>query len=152
MSTEIDQTQVTGEGDTETQVTNESADIRQLREKAKRSDALELENARYKQQAQLREAGLDLNDKQLKALNAAHDGESNPDAWRKTAEELGFARPAEETSTDEQKAHQQVQNASAGSTTKAELTPEDAYAQANTPAEVLAIARERGSVVADDLQ
>lgn len=128
------------------------ARLRQLEKDAKRWGDIEAENNRYKQQEQLRDAGLNLTPKQMKALNAAHEGESNPEAFRKTAEELGFVAPVAETTTEEQQAHQQVQAASAGATVKGELSPEDAYAQANSPAEVLALARERGTPIADDMQ
>jgi uncharacterized protein YpuA (DUF1002 family) len=129
--------------------------LRELEKEVKRMKDIEADNTRYKQKDQLRDSGVNLTDKQLKALNAAHEGESNPDEWRKTAEELGFVQPevkTEQTPPADQQAHQQLQAASSGAVIPGELSSEDAYAQANSPADVLRIARERGTLVADDMQ
>lgn len=131
------------------------ARLRELEKENKRLKDFETENTSLKQKDQLRDAGINLTPKQLTALNAAHDGESNPDEWRKTAEELGFVQPdtkTEETQQQDQQAHEQLQAASSGAVIKSELSSEDAYAQANSPAEVLNIARQRGSLVSDDMQ
>lgn len=154
------------EGGTQTQ---ENANIRQLRDKANRADTLESENASLKQQLALKNAGLNLNDKQLRALNAAHEGESNPEEWRKTAQELGFVQPPTEGGDQQQQtqqtaqqqttltpaeqlAHAQVQAASSGAIVPTQQAPADRYAQANNPQEVLDMVRQSGGIVADDMQ
>jgi hypothetical protein len=153
MTTENDNLQTGENGDGQTQTTQDNPDIRNLRDKAKRADTLEADNQRLQRELNLSKAGIsDLSEKQLKALDAAHDGESTPEALRKTAEELGFAEPIPETSTEEQQAHQQVQQAASGATKPGEQSPADQYAQANTPQEVLDIARRNGVPVAQDMQ
>lgn len=126
--------------------------LRQLEKDQKEWNSTKAENEALKFEKSLRDAGLNLSNKQLAATLAAHEGEKTPDAIRKTAEELKFVEPVTETPNEEQHKHEQVQGASSGATQKTELSPEDAYAQANTPEEVMAIARQRGTPIADDMQ
>jgi|SRR5580765_474238 len=153
MSEETNNLQTNDDG-TQANSQQDNPDIRNLREKAKRADTLESDNSRLARENSLLKAGVNnLTEKQLTALNAAHgDGEITPEALRKTAEELGFAQPIPETSTDEQQKHQQVNDAASGSTRPEQQPLVDQYAQANSPAEVLDLVRKNGGVVADDLQ
>jgi hypothetical protein len=92
---------------------------RRIREKAEKREADELRAklAEYERKDAVRHAGLDLNDKQLKALWAAHDGDPTPDALKSTAAALGFAK--EETpavSAEEIAAHERVAQAASPAT------------------------------------
>lgn len=94
---------------------NEHPAARRQRESAEKRESEELKArlVEYERKDLVRDAGLELNDKQLKALWAAHDGESTPDALKATAASLGFAK--EDTSqipAEEVAAHQRVASAS----------------------------------------
>lgn len=66
----------------------------------------------------LRDAGLSLSEKQIKAFVAAHEGEWSPEAVKATAEALGFSgAPKVEVPAAEVAAHQRMQEASAGAIT-----------------------------------
>lgn len=154
---------MTTESETTSTSTDEYADLpegartklRSLEKREREFDATKAENERYKLQDSLRDAGVNLSKKQLQATIAAHEGEQTPEGLAATATELGFHTPAAaepDTSTEEQQKHVAVQNAASGATVKTDLSSEDAYAQANTPEEVLAIARERGTPVMADYE
>jgi hypothetical protein len=67
---------------------------RELEAKAKRGDEAVEELAQAQRELALHKAGLaDLNDKQVKALAAAHEGDFTPEALQATATELGFTKP-----------------------------------------------------------
>lgn len=149
MSTESETTEINDNGE---QGNQEDPNIRNLREKAKRTEAAESKLKRYEKRDELRNAGIDLTDKQLTALLATHDGADTVDDFRKTAEELNFVKPPEETPTEEQNAHKQVQNAALGAVNKGELAGKELYAQANSKEEVLAMVRASGGQVADDIE
>jgi hypothetical protein len=87
----------------------ENPDIKQLRAKAKRHDALSEEVADLKRQLALTRAGLDgLDERKLKALTSVHEGEFDADSLKATAESLGFIQQS--TPTQEgQEAGQQDQ-------------------------------------------
>lgn len=87
---------------------------RRIRESAEKREADELRAklAEYERKDVVRSAGLELNDKQLKALWAAHDGENTPEALKATAASLGFAPdPSTEVSAEEIAAHERVASA-----------------------------------------
>lgn len=99
------------ENDTE----NESPVISELRAKAKRVDDLEPEVTTLRQENAILKAGItDLTPARQKALLAAHEGDLDAEALRKTAVDLGFLKaetPAEEepqVPADEQAAHQRI--------------------------------------------
>lgn len=107
----------------------------QLREKSndsKRVAELESKIAEYEQKDAVRTAGLDkLNERQMKALIAAHDGEFNSDALKATAIELGFAEPdpADQERENEMAAQQRIATATTGAKPPAAagtITPADA--------------------------
>lgn len=93
---------------------NEHPAARRQRESAEKRESEELKAklAEYERKDLVRDAGLELNDKQVKALWAAHDGESTPDALKATAASLGFAKDAStEVSAEEIAAHERVASA-----------------------------------------
>jgi len=55
-------------------------------------DALAAEVTALKQQMAVRDAGLDLNDTQRKALLSVHSGDLTPDQLKQTAQNLGFVQ------------------------------------------------------------
>lgn len=63
-----------------------TAENKDLVERAARADQLERELA-------LRDAGLDLNERQRKALSAVHEGDWTPERLRETATDLGIPVP-----------------------------------------------------------
>lgn len=92
---------------TEAEDHTESSVIKELRAKAKRVETAESEAAKLRQELALTKAGLDgLNEKQVKALMSAHEGDFTADAIKATADELGFvtkpAAPAETEVSQEQ--------------------------------------------------
>jgi hypothetical protein len=74
-------------------VTPEQANLRQLREKAKRTDALEAENARLVRDLALHQAGIDISTPIGKLFLKAYDGEPTADAIRSAAAEYGVLPP-----------------------------------------------------------
>lgn len=73
----------------------ESNVIKELRAKAKRVEEAEAKAADLERKFALSEAGLSgLNDKQVRALLSAHDGDIVADALKATASELGFVAAA----------------------------------------------------------
>ena len=97
--------------------TEEGPNIRQLRQKAKKADTLEKELSSLRRENLIFRAGLtDLTDKQIAALAAVHDGDETPDAYRATAEELGYAKPKEpEVPTAETEALNRIDQATVAS-------------------------------------
>lgn len=95
-------------------------DIPGLRKQARKASKLEKElaaerAAREKDAKELavRRAGLDLTERQIRALYAAHDGELTPESLRETAIELNFASAAPETRPEEEAADR-LRQAAAG--------------------------------------
>lgn len=70
--------------------------LKESSKKAKRADELETELGDYKRKDAITGAGLKLNDRQVKALLAAHDGEVTAEGLKATAIELGFAQKSQE--------------------------------------------------------
>lgn len=122
-----------------------------VRDLEKRNKESEAKLQEFERRESLRAAGLgDLNDKQMKALVASHEGEQTPEAWRTTATELGFVTAEPETPTEVQQAHERVAGAAETGQTQVQYSAEDEYAKASTPEEVLAVARKHNSPVASD--
>lgn len=95
--------------------------FRKLREQAARAKALERENRELRTDAAFRDAGLtSLSQQQRSALLAVHDGEVTADAIAATAQSLSFVPPPQ-VSSDEQRAHQLMAEATAGA------QPSEAY-------------------------
>lgn len=100
----------------------ESANVRQMRERIKALEAeaaakteLEAKIAGYERNDALRAAGLELDEKRRKALEAVHDGDWTAEKLRETAVTLGFAQPPQpDTPPAEVQAHQQMQAAASG--------------------------------------
>lgn len=134
----------------DTQPQRESEDIRLLRKKAKRADELEPEVSKLRQQLAIAQAGLsDLNDKQVKALIASHDGEWDGESLKATAVDLGFAKaPEPEVPAEELKTLERMANASAGAEHVGKVRPVDEIASAQTPEEVMAAYRKAGGNIA----
>ncbi len=133
---------------------NSQSDVPSLRKEVKRLSkenrrlaGLETENASLKTTLAIRDAGLTLNDRQLKALLATHDGESTPELLRKTAEELGFAEPIPDNDPADEAAHSQLEAARKGASTVSQPSYEDEIAAAKDKDEVIAIARKHGRPV-----
>ena len=64
--------------------------IRTLETEAKQAEDVREENIRLVRQIAVRDAGLELNDRQRKALEATHEGDWTPELIRQTAADLGF--------------------------------------------------------------
>lgn len=129
------------------------AERRILQQKADRAEQLEAELKGVQFQLGIRDAGLELNDRQRQLLMNAHEGERTPEAIRQTAVDLGWAEKAPvapDVPADELAAHQRMTDASSGASTR-HTTPEaeiDArLAAARTEAEFDAIYRESGRPV-----
>lgn len=120
----------------------ESTVIRDLRTKAKRTDEVEAENGKLRNELAISRLGLDLTPAKEKALLAAHEGELTTEALNKTAVDLGFAEAPEpeppQVSAEEQAAHQRAQAATNGAE-GAEAHPEtleQRIARCKTPQEL----------------
>lgn len=66
--------------------------LKEAEAEAKRLATVADENSTLKQQLALAQAGITLNDTQVKALAAVHSGEWSPDAVKTTATSLGFVQ------------------------------------------------------------
>ena len=126
-----------------------------LREALNRTKAekqtLSSENATLKRENALLKAGLGgLNEKQQKALAAAHDGDFTPEALKQTAIDLGFAEPEPDTTAtpDEQAEHRKVEATAAGAEQpNPDADYEAALEAAKTPDEALAVMHRFGKEV-----
>lgn len=143
--------------DLETPIDNEHAEdspvIRDLRQKANRTDVAEAKATELQRELVVHKAGLtDLSDKQLKALTLAHEGDWEPEALKATANELfpGAMTAGEQTEPRipdaELQAHQRVAAAASGQSAP---PPPDLTAQieaAQNPEEIKAILRNAGQL------
>lgn len=103
------------------------AERRILQAKADKAAELEAEVAGLKRQMAVRDAGLELNDRQRRALEATHEGDWTPEAIRNTAAELGFAAlTTQAVPADELAAMQRINQAARGGDT---VTAIDAEAE-----------------------
>jgi alkanesulfonate monooxygenase SsuD/methylene tetrahydromethanopterin reductase-like flavin-dependent oxidoreductase (luciferase family) len=75
--------------DTPAATSQETPDIKELRERAERASQLERENADLKRREVFRKAGVDPDAKQAKYLFEGYKGELDPDAIRAEALEIG---------------------------------------------------------------
>ena len=130
--------------------TEESSVIRDLRKKAKRNEDMETENAALRTEVMLARSGLgDISPARQKALLAAHEGDTTREAIRKTAADLGFIaeeEPEPQVPASEQEAHRRAQEATAGAEAS-EAHPEtldDRIAKAKTEDELAQILADAG--------
>lgn len=137
----------------------ESPNVKQMRERIEALEArdklateLEEKLAKRERSDALRDAGLQLDEDRVTALQAVHKGEWTPDAVKETAVKLGWAQAAPpQQKTPEQEAQDRLDAARTGGTT----TPPDPealldaqIAAAKTPEELLAIYRQSGRPIA----
>ena len=97
----------------------DNAVIKQLRQRAERADEAESRASRLERENVVLKAGLNLSDKQFKALAAAHEGDWDADAVKATASELGFGKQPESApeplvSPEEAQAMKLTQDATTG--------------------------------------
>jgi len=136
----------TNDDDTQT---DDSPVIRDLREKAKRTDTAEAKAVAVERELTLHKAGLGtLSPMQQKALSAAHEGDWDPELLKATATELGFVQtegsqqptPEPKVPAGELDAMQRVAQAAGGQPTPPpDLTA--AIEAAQTPEEIKTILR-----------
>lgn len=89
----------------------ENPNIRQLREKAKRTDALTDENAKLKRDLALTKAGLDsLDEERVSALLNGHEGEFDAEALKAKAAKWGWLQGSTSNEGQGQEDSQQGQN------------------------------------------
>ena len=91
--------------------------LKEAEAEAKRLSPLADENTALRQQLALAQAGISLNDTQVKALAAVHSGDWNPEAVKQTASSLGFVQappPAPIVDDPNLSAIDQIAAASAG--------------------------------------
>ncbi len=136
----------------DTEESEPSPVIRDLRAKAKRTEAAEQEANDLRTELAISRAGLDLTPLQQKALLAAHEGEATPEALHQTAVALGITEataapaPEEQVPAEEQAAIQRTQNATAAAEA-AEANPQtlnDRILAAKSPEEVTALLESQG--------
>lgn len=124
-------------------------DLKEASKRAQRVDELETRLAAYESEQAVRAANLDgLNERQMKALLATHEGDMTPDAIRQTAVDLGFAQPPEPAVTAEgQAAHERIAAATAGGTAPSKVNPTDVLTPDLSEDEYFAKAAELGLTV-----
>jgi hypothetical protein len=126
--------------DEETPERPANADIRQLREKAKRTDELEARLAAVEREAAFTKAGIDPDDKRMAYFVKAYDGPTEADAIRTAATEAGFLnQSSDEPPPPDLTAQSRIAAASSGAGTPAPTNVADAISQAKTAEEVMAI-------------
>ena len=104
---------------------------RQMAKELKRLKQVESDHAKLRQDTAIGQIGKELNERQVKALLATHEGDMTTEALRATAAELGFieADDAEPVPPEDLDAEEQVNKAVAGSSspnTAGLITPADA--------------------------
>lgn len=121
------------EGQQERYVRLERNQIRALERDAKAARKTADENAQLKRDLAFAKAGVELTERQQKALSATIDGDLTAEAIRTAAEELGFvAAPAAASTTDEAAALERIATASPGT---AESPDDDPIARLDRAAE-----------------
>lgn len=119
---------------------NESPNVRQMREHIKNLEAQAKEGTEAKgrveqleRQLVVRDAGLNLDPKQLKALQAVHEGDWTPEAVKATAGELGFGQappaPQNQPTPEELAALTRINQATSGGTPVPPADPGDTSAR-----------------------
>lgn len=132
------------EPDSQTPEPNE--DIRRLREKGERFDAVSAENADLKRRVAFAEAGLPTAPWRT-YFDKGYEGELTADAIKAAATEAGFLealKPPEQTTPEERAAHGRIADASAGATSSPPVDWAAEYAAAKTPEQVMAIVQRQG--------
>lgn len=132
------------------QHTDDNPVIRELRQKANRTEVAESKVSELQRELVVHRAGLtELSDKQLKALSAAHEGDWEPEALKATAAELGFGtttdsgqqEPEPKIPAEELAAHQRVAAAATGQPPAPPATLDAALANAKSEDEIKEILR-----------
>lgn len=91
--------------------------LRRIEKEVEELRPLKAQNDLLKLEKELRADGMDLSEKQLKALLASHEGEQTPAELRKTAEELKFVEPKPDTEKADVDAHNAIDAARNGAST-----------------------------------
>jgi hypothetical protein len=129
----------------------ESKDLRLLRQKAEKADTLEPENARLKKELAFTKAGIPLDDPKTSYFVKGYEGDLTAEAIKAEAIKAGFLAaedppvPAEDVA-----AVTAVAEAAKGAALNPKVDRAALYAQANTPAEVIALASANGTMVAGE--
>lgn len=132
-----DDTDFSDDGDDEGQqgryIQLERKQIRALQRDAKQTRKAQDEAAALRRELAFAKAGVELTERQQKALSATIDGDLTAEAIRTAAEELGFvAAPAATSTTDEAAALDRIATASPGT---AESPDDDPIARLDRAAE-----------------
>lgn len=137
---------------------HESSVIKDLRQKAKRTEAAESETATLRQKVAILEAGItNLTPAKQKALLAAHEGDLTAESLRVTAIDLGFLAEdtpeagAPQVPLEEQAAHKAMAEATAAAEASEAQTKtlNDEINAAKTPQELEAILAREGLLLSD---
>lgn len=88
--------------------------LKESSKRAKEAEELRTKLSEFERRDAIRAAGLELNDRQVRALLASHDGELTAEDLRATAVDLGFAQDETEVPEEEQAAHERVAAAAKG--------------------------------------
>lgn len=140
---------------------HENANIRQLREKAKRADELAVQLAELQRKDAFRSAGIDPSDKRAAYFVKGYEGELDPEAIKAAALEAGFLNPPtqQETSTPAQDPSDRIFAAAAGATpppTASYMEEMDAAERIKDPAKrtdaILSVVERHGGVTTRSLQ
>lgn len=120
--------------------------LKEVQDRAARADALERELAFSK-------AGIDLNDSKTKYFVRGYDGDLDPEAIRKQAEEDGFLKVETPPPDPNLAASSRIDEAAAGEPDPARLAEfNERIRAAKNPDEVLSISEEFGVVTSRQLQ
>lgn len=136
---------------------DDNAVIRELRQKAGRTEAAESDAQAARRELTLHKAGLGtLTDKQMKALTAAHDGDWDAELLKATATELGFVREPDEhkdepkVPQEELDAHRRVAAAANGETPAPDNLDAAMEAAKDDPVQLMTVLRNAGILLEDD--
>ncbi len=129
---------------------NGSRAFRQLREKARKADALEREVRQLRTDAAFRDSGLALTVQQRAALLAVHEGEITAEAIKETAVSLSFV-DQQQVSLEEQAALKRIADATAAAEPSEAFlkTLEDEMREAKSPEHLQAILAREGMLAED---
>ena len=123
----------------------------QLKDKESKLKELELlkaENSKLKSTNTIREAGLNLNERQVKALLATHEGDLTAESIKTTAEELGFIEAQTRPDVADVQAEAQMDAVRKGSgEASTARTYQEELAAARTREEANAVIRKYGGEV-----
>jgi hypothetical protein len=131
--------------DDTTEPQTESDDIRQLRKKAKKADALEAELTTLKREKEFTRAGLDPDNAQHRYFMRGYDGDLSAEAIKAEAQSAGFLEaPATQVPAEEQETQARISAASAGAAVQPEKDWDAELRGARTEAEFDSIYRQSG--------